>query len=121
MNKDETFEDFVERMGSDNSNLVIKNGFVWKSAVEIEQRIYIECDCHHPEHLVSIKYEDEDDSVSLYVHLKKYGFFKRLWRGIRYILGYQSRYGAYDEFIIPKPGADMMIEELKKIEGKFRK
>ena len=76
------------------------------------------CDCHSPDHNLIVLYdEDEYDGkiypiTYLYVHLNKKGVWKRLRYGIRYIFGYQCRYGAFDEFIFNPDDADKSIIKL---------
>jgi hypothetical protein len=41
-----------------------------------------------------------DRTVYIHTHLAKFGFWYRLKYGIKYIFGFQSRYGAFDEFLI---------------------
>ena len=67
----------------------------------LEKDILI-CDCGSPEHQIMFIYSDDDNYPIVYAefHLNKKPFFKRILIGLRYILGYQSKYGAFDEFII---------------------
>jgi hypothetical protein len=49
--------------------------------------------------------EDEIDGITypmvyIHTHLVKRPFWKRVKYGLKYIFGYQSRYGAFDEFIV---------------------
>jgi len=37
--------------------------------------------------------------VYFHIHLNKKSFWERLKYGVKYILGYKSQYGAFDEFI----------------------
>lgn len=53
-------------------------------------------------------YDDEFQQVYTEVHLVNYGFFARVKYALKYIFGYKSRFGAFDEFIF-KP------EDLKKL------
>jgi hypothetical protein len=91
-----------------------------------EKKLPIElliCSCHNTEHQLILlhEYEEEikkdangnemrDESGKLifdkkypmcyvHIHLNKHSFLDRLKYGIKYILGYQCRYGAFDEFI----------------------
>lgn len=68
------------------------------------------CDCHSTEHQILLMHEYEqeiEDGVvkSLYpmcymhTHLNKHTFWTRIKYGIKYIFGYQCKYGAFDEFI----------------------
>jgi hypothetical protein len=46
---------------------------------------------------------DDFDDIFIYIHLnRKRKFWKRLVHGIRYIFGYKSRFGDWDEFIVDK-------------------
>lgn len=63
------------------------------------------CDCHSTEHQMVLLYSEEDfhgkkiPMCYAHIHLNKRPFWERLKYGIKYIFGYQSRYGAFDEFI----------------------
>jgi hypothetical protein len=67
---------------------------------ELEEIII--CACGDPEHQMIFRTIDGDDDVYVSIHLVKLPFLKRLWYGIKYIFGYQSKYGAFDEIIITK-------------------
>lgn len=76
------------------------------------------CECHSTEHQLVVNYsEDESPNgvkypmVYIHTHLNKRPFFKRLKYGLKYIFGYQCRYGAFDEFII-NPNDVNKIEEI---------
>ena len=72
------------------------------------------CKCHSPEHQVIIQYENNQNFGSevdqpmcyLYVHLNRLPFWQRVKYGIKYIFGRQSKYGAFDEFIINPKDVD---------------
>jgi hypothetical protein len=73
------------------------------------------CDCYSTEHQIVIYYSEYEDStgkkypmVYFHVHLNKPRFWDRLRNGIRYIFGYQCRYGAFDEFIFNPEDADRL-------------
>ena len=51
-------------------------------------------------------YDDDDGFVYISTHLNKGTFWERLVYGIKYIFGHQSRYGAFDEFIIKPEDAN---------------
>ena len=59
------------------------------------------CECNSPEHSVLVFFDDDDNYPLVYfeVHLKKISWYKRVLYGIKYIFGYQSKYGAFDTFI----------------------
>ena len=61
------------------------------------------CECNSTDHQMIFLYDDEDvdyKSVYMHIHLAKLTFWNRLKYGIKYIFGYQSKYGAFDEFIV---------------------
>lgn len=68
------------------------------------------CSCHNVEHQVIIYYDKEDNVAYAEYHLCKLPFWQRLKYGIKYIFGYQSRYGAFDEMIIDKKYGDYFIK-----------
>lgn len=64
-----------------------------------EKDIFI-CECNSHEHQIIVTYDEELNYVFLTIHLTKRGFFNRLWLGIKYILGYKSKYGNWDQFML---------------------
>ncbi len=75
----------------------------------IEPEIYI-CECHSYEHQSIFWYDDEDKQLTVSVHLVRRSFFKRLWYAIKYVFGYKSRFGAWDEFLF-KPENEKKLRE----------
>lgn len=76
------------------------------------------CQCHNTEHQMIFLYDNEDNDATVYVHihLNKYDFWHRLKHGIKYIFGHQSRFGAFDEFIMNPKDANKLekvVEYLK--------
>lgn len=71
---------------------------------------YIECACHSPDH--TMRFHIEDGVIYLTVHLTHNTFYGRLRKGIAYILGYTSRYGHFDEFIISQKERTKLLEIL---------
>jgi len=71
------------------------------------------CACGSPEHqgiFWSIKDVAPDcDIIYVEFHLAKRPFFTRIWYAIRYVFGYTSKFGAWDEFIFNK----LELEKLK--------
>ena len=70
------------------------------------------CSCGAHEHQINFWYERDYNSVYVYMHLARYGFFKRLWFGIRYILGVKSRHGEFPEIIIDHNDSQRLIDFL---------
>ena len=68
--------------------------------MSIERKIFI-CDCHSLEHLVAFWYDIDDKVLYIEPRLVTHrNFFKRLWVGVKYVFGYKSRFGEFDEFIL---------------------
>lgn len=72
------------------------------------------CSCNSPEHQMIVYYNDNfsdgHKEVYLQVHLKSLPFWKRIKYALRYIFGYKSKYGAWDEFIFNDLNADQFIK-----------
>ena len=66
------------------------------------------CQCMSTEHQVVVYYSHEDSTpmVFLHINLVKRPFLKRIIHGLKYIFGYQSRYGAFEEIILDPNDAD---------------
>lgn len=61
------------------------------------------CECNSLDHqMIIIQDPEEEDFVFLEVHLSNKNFLSRVKYAIRYIFGYKSRFGAWDEFILHK-------------------
>lgn len=81
------------------------------------KREFIVCDCGDIEHQLSFCYDEEEfeegwDMMYTQIHLQKLSVWKRLVYGIKYIFGYQSKYGAFTEFYISPNDVDKMIATL---------
>ena len=97
-----------------------------KNGKEIKE--YFGCECGSDEHLMVFRYwaEDGDDDKELYlnVHLANYeNFFQRLWVAVRFLFGYRSKFGEFDEVVIRKDDINRLfnlINTVKKdMEGKI--
>jgi len=62
--------------------------------MEIE---YVECSCGGPEHTLRFVWDKEWEEIYVDVFLSNMSFLKRLWYGIKYIFGYKSKYGPFEE------------------------
>ena len=93
---------------------------------EHTQTEFILCECESLEHLCVFQFWENEiptvdggmsvKYVTLSVRLKQLPFFKRLIHGIKYIFGYTSAYGDYDEFIIGKEYASKFRKVAKYLE-----
>ena len=84
----------------------------------MERQELLICECHSAEHQLLFRWWDDSDIKQVYVnvHLAKYGFWSRLWYGIKYIFGYQCKYGAFDEILLSPKDAEklqMVVDYLK--------
>ena len=69
------------------------------------------CECSNAEHQLIFRYFEDEDWKEVYMttHLSEYNnFWKRLKYAIKYVFGYKSKYGAFDEFILRKEDADKL-------------
>lgn len=66
---------------------------------------HIICACYNIEHSIFFSTIEGDDDVYMSIHLAPLPFFRRFVNGIRYIFGYRSKYGDFDEIIITKKDA----------------
>jgi hypothetical protein len=88
-----------------------------------KERDIVICACHSTEHQMVISYsEDIIDwvrypEVYLHIHLKQKSFWLRVRYAIKYIFGYQCRYGAFDEMIIDKKDVDKFKKIVEHLES----
>lgn len=68
------------------------------------------CDCRSYEHQMIVSYDtdDEDKQVFLSIHLVNRGFIRRIISGFKYIFGYKSRFGQFDEIVLNPNDADKL-------------
>jgi len=74
------------------------------------------CDCHSTDHQIIIMQDTEEDEKTgrifnmcyMHIHLSPHELWGRIVYGIKYIFGYKSRYGAFDEFIFNPEDADRL-------------
>jgi len=63
--------------------------------------MFIECNCNSPEHVFKFTLEKEDNWIIMEPFLCHYNsFLKRIWLGLKYILGYKSKTGHFDTVLI---------------------
>ena len=76
---------------------------------------YFDCSCSSADHTIRFILDNDVDYPELYleVQLNQYrNFWRRLWVGLKYIFGYESRYGHWDCWDIRKEDATKLIELL---------
>lgn len=88
--------------------------------METDQTQILVCACHSFEHQAKFTYDKEDKLVYVHIHLNNYdSFWKRLITGIKYIFGYSSRFGEWDEFIFKEEDQETLrkfLNDIKKEE-----
>lgn len=79
------------------------------------------CPCGDPAHQLIMFYDDDVEAPAVYVsvHLSpEPNFFKRLWRGIKYIFSNKrSIYGDFDEIILRPSDAKKLQRAVDLLEG----
>ncbi len=79
-----------------------------------ETEVFI-CDCNSIEHQAKFYYwkGENYDTFNILIHLTTYkNVFKRIWYALKYIFGYKSRFGAWDEFLMSSDDQKKLYEFL---------
>lgn len=68
---------------------------------------FVLCSCNHSDHLLIMNLNEEGDFVdcTIEVHLSPLPFYQRLIRAIKYVFGYRSRYGDFEDIVIDRERA----------------
>jgi hypothetical protein len=66
-----------------------------------QETLYVECDCGHNDHTMKFTFTEGDnyDVGSVYMAVQMghgHIWYERIWLAIKYIFGYQSRFGHWD-------------------------
>jgi len=78
------------------------------------KKLYFECACHSDEHTLKFSFFDyikdpHDPQIYAHVFLGQYhNVFQRMWISIKYVLGYKSQFGHFDEFVFKETDAPKM-------------
>lgn len=74
---------------------------------------YMECKCMSTEHLVKFHLDLDDGDLCMDVHLANWlPWYKRLGRSIKYLFGYKSKYGDFDNLIFKEEDVDNLMKLL---------
>jgi hypothetical protein len=90
-------------------------------------KTYIECECTSLQHVVRMDlYLDPYDTTEtpelfLTMHLSPLPFYKRLVNGIKYIFGYRSVFGDFDETIVSPESVTQIKNLCEKYEELYKK
>jgi hypothetical protein len=79
----------------------------------ISEPHFFECDCYSEEHTLKFNYSPEDREVYCTIFLDNPCFWKRIWRGIKYIFGYKSRYGDFYSWCLQEKDLESLIALLE--------
>ena len=86
----------------------------------MDKQLFLLCSCYSPEHQIIIHLDEGGDmfppEAYIRIHLVRQSFWYRLIHGIKYVLGYKSKYGAWDEFILDKTHAESLREIAKHLD-----
>ena len=80
-----------------------------------KNREFILCECYSFDHVWHLFYDEDDDLLYVTSHLRTGNIFKRIIVAIKYVLGYRSRFGEFDEFLIGEDQANKVIKLLSRI------
>lgn len=80
------------------------------------EKLHFECDCNSDEHRISIAFDIENKEAFLSTFLPRVGIFKRLYHAVKYVFGYASKYGQFEETIL----SHQKIKELRRIIDQYQ-
>jgi len=85
-----------------------------------DRHILLLCSCYSSDHQMIIHLDQGGDlfppEAFVNVHLVKRSFLYRVKYAVKYIFGYKSRYGAWDEFILDKTHVKSLLEIAKHLD-----
>ena len=86
----------------------------------MDKQLLLICSCYSPEHQIIVHLDEGGDfyppEAYVRIHLVRQSFWYRLMHAIKYVLGYKSKYGAWDEFILDKTHAESLREIAKHLD-----
>jgi hypothetical protein len=83
------------------------------------------CDCFSNEHQLVLCYmfgddELDFDTMTFQFYLNPtFGFWKRIGVAIRYIFGYKSKYGDWDDYMVNHKDCDKLIDYFQKLKNDY--
>ena len=79
----------------------------------MEETKLLICDCNCSAHqMIIFTCEDEVEKIAyVHIHLNKRPFLQRLVYAFKYLFGYKSSFGAFDEFIL----SEKHVKDLKAV------
>lgn len=95
------------------------------------RHVYFECQCESDEHRLVFTLEDEEFpnfedwwEPELYVsaYLKDWEpWYKRLWKGLKYIVGRKTKFGHFDTMLVKREDVDTFIEMMETFKTRYDK
>lgn len=83
------------------------------------------CQCSSLEHQVIFQFDpDEGYNDFLYINVALnhyYPWYKRIWLGIKYMFGYECRFGHYDEIMLNREGVTRIRDRFNAVLKKMPK
>jgi hypothetical protein len=80
-------------------------------------KLHLDCDCETLEHSLRFSYDTDFDCVIVDTHLIKKPVLTRIIYAIKYVFGYTSMYGAFEETLLSHES----VSELQSFLSKFQK
>ncbi|MFA5049155.1 MAG: hypothetical protein WC516_09085 [Patescibacteria group bacterium] len=77
-----------------------------------QQHLVLNCDCTSSEHIVRFIIDNDEVYPHIYINIQLSSsrvFFCRLWNAIKYVFGYECKYGHWDEVMLTSSS----VEELR--------
>lgn len=88
------------------------------------QTEYFDCECHSPEHILRVMYDEDDKENNwdcIYIDFQFYpsrNVFKRIFIAFKYIFGIKSNNSPWEDMILKRKDVPRLINLLNKIENK---
>jgi hypothetical protein len=76
---------------------------------------FLVCACYSDEHTLRFTYDLETNDFWTSVYLNPKPWYKRVWVALKYVFGYQCKYGAWDCFLLNPQDADRMIATMTRV------
>ena len=72
------------------------------------EHIDVHCSCHSPEHTLQFMYDPDYNDLYIWVYLISRSFFRRLWIGLKYIVGRSGDWHFEECMFNPKDASKMI-------------
>lgn len=93
---------------------VVKMSTIRRSSMEAPE--YFECRCSTAEHTMRFWLDEEQEPcVYASVFLSDFPWYARIWAGIRHALGFKSKFGHFEEFILRPEDRQRLVSLLNRL------